>query len=209
VTRLPQDRAETDTGSLRATWRVYPRVMARPPRVTAAGALYHVTSRGNRRQRTYRDSRDYERFLDLTSRVVEERAWHCHAYCLMPNHFHLLLETPEDDLSVGMHWLKTTYAVRFNKRHELDGHLFQGRFHSVVVTREEHLIWLSRYIVRNPVRAGLCSHPGDWPWSSYQAAAQDRPRPEFLTIDWLLRVFDDDLDRARAAYLELAGDVAA
>lgn len=107
-----------------------------------------------------------------------------------------------------MHWLKTTYAVRFNKRYELDGHLFQGRFHSVVVKREEHLIWLSRYIVRNPVRAGLCRQPGDWPWSSYDATMNDRFRQEFLTVDWLLRVFDDDLDKARAAYMELVADVA-
>src|SRR5438874_2291483 len=144
--------------------------MARPRRLQVAGGFFHVTARGNRRQPVFTDDVDVERFLAILAEVAARYGWRVHAYCLMTNHYHLLVETPEANLSAGFHRLNFLYAQWFNRRHGLDGHLFQGRFHSVLIERQEHLIELARYIVLNPVRAGLCGHPGEWRWSSYRAA---------------------------------------
>ena len=118
----------------------------------------------------------------------------------MGNHFHLLVETPEPNLSHGMAYLNSLYAQRFNRRDGRVGHVFQGRFHAVLLEREAHLMELSRYVVLNPVRAGMCTAPGEWPWSSYQATAGDVPRPVFLTVDWLLEQFGTETAQAREEY---------
>jgi putative transposase len=141
--------------------------MPRPPRLQIPGATYHITSRGNRRQSIYLDDDDCRMFLLLRDRVVRRCAWHVSAYCLMTNHFHLLIETPMPNLSRGMHQLNGGYASYFNERHRLDGHLFEKRFDSRVVHTEEQLSDTLRYIAFNPVKAGLCDHPRDWPWSSF------------------------------------------
>jgi putative transposase len=153
------------------------------------GAVYHVTSRGNARGAIFLDSRDEERFFETLGRVVSDTGWICHAYCLMPNHFHLLLETPRPNLARGMQRLNSTFAQTFNKRHARVGHVLQGRYHAVLIEKESHLLEVCRYVVLNPVRARLCTSPAAWPSSSYRASAGLSPRPSFLTVEWLLDQF--------------------
>lgn len=117
----------------------------------------------------------------------------------MPNHFHLVIETPGPDLAVGMHRLKNSYVQWFNRRHDLDGHLFQGRYHGVHVDNTVHLLELGRYLALNPVRSGLCRAPEDWPWSSYRAMIDLAP-PGFLAVDETLSHFGADRERARARF---------
>jgi REP element-mobilizing transposase RayT len=131
----------------------------------------HITSRGNGRQAIFLDDQDNRKFLELLGRTVERYCWICHAFCLMVNHYHLMIETPEANLSKGMHHLNANYCQAHHKRYTTVGHLFQGRFKAVVVDRESYLLELARYVVLNPVRAGLVAHPEDWAWSSYRAMA--------------------------------------
>ncbi len=176
--------------------------MARPPRPQIAGGIYHVTARGNRKQQIFLDRADGDYFLGVFADVVAGLGWLCDAYCLMPNHYHLLVSTPAADLSIGMHRLNSLYAQRVNRRHDQTGHLFQGRFHSALVERQEHLLELSRYLVLNPVRAGLCEHPGEWRWSSYRAYLGSAARPTFLRVSWLLKEFGRERVRAQVGYRE-------
>jgi len=141
--------------------------MGRPLRLEVPGGTFHVTSRGNRRQAIYHDDDDRRLFLLLRDRVVRRCGWHLKAHCLLTNHFHLLVETPKPNLSIGMHQLNGVYASIFNQRHRVDGHLFEARFGSSLVETEDHLAETLRYIAFNPVKAGLCDHPRDWPWSSF------------------------------------------
>jgi REP element-mobilizing transposase RayT len=176
--------------------------MARPPRPQIAGGVYHVTARGNRRQEIFTDTRDRLRFLALLGEIVDDLGWRCHAYCLMTNHYHLLLETPNGDISEGMHRLNGVYAKWFNWRHGYEGHLFERRFYGALVEGNVHLVELARYIVLNPVRAGLCRTAGEWRWSSYAAAIAKVRRPRFLTTEWLLPMFSDDSRKARALFAD-------
>jgi len=148
--------------------------VARPLRIQVAGGTYHVTSRGNRRQAIYQDDDDRRQFLAFHDRVVQRYGWVLHAYCLMTNHFHLLVETPEPNLSAGMQRLKSEYATYFNDRFALVGHLFQQRFGSSLIEGDEYYAEALRYIAFNPVKAGLCQHPTDWPWSSFFGAKELR-----------------------------------
>jgi putative transposase len=182
--------------------------VARSVRVQVPGGIYHITARGNRRQPIYSDDQDCMRFLRRLDRVASRRAWRCHAYCLMPNHYHLVLETVTDDISAGIQWLNGTYAQSFNHRHGVAGHLFQGRFHSVLVESNWHLLELSRYVVLNPVRGGLCAHAAEWKWSSYRAATGRASRPGFLSVDWLLSQFGRDPLQAREAFRLFVEDAA-
>ena len=174
--------------------------MARAPRIRPAGGIFHITSRGNRRQEIFTDDIDREQFLAILGDVVGRYGWRCHAYCLMKNHYHLLVETPTPNLSEGMHRLNFLYAQHFNRRHGVAGHLFQGRFHSVLVQGTRHLLELSRYVVLNPVRAGLCRAARDWRWSSCPAFLGLTRPPRFLTIEFLLSQFGPDVPRARKAF---------
>ncbi|MBC7221679.1 transposase [Candidatus Bipolaricaulota bacterium] len=174
--------------------------MARPLRIEFPGALYHITSRGNAGQEVFLDDKDRFSFLDLLGEVVERFHWRCYAYCLMPNHYHLLVETVEPTLSRGMRHLNGVYTQAFNRRHGRSGHVFQGRFKAVLVEKESHLLEAARYIVWNPVRAGLVRHPKDWKWSSYRATAGLSPRPPFLDVDFILAQFGSDPERAARAY---------
>jgi putative transposase len=163
--------------------------MPRSPRIQIPNGVFHVTSRGNRRQKIFLDSNDHLVFLHLLDELAKRRRWRGYGYCLMPNHYHLVFETPAPDLSDGMKWLNGRFAQAFNGFHGLDGHVFQGRFHSVLVESDVHLLELSRYLALNPVRAGLCARPADWPWSSYLAVAgMARARP-FLSPRRVLRHF--------------------
>ena len=177
-------------------------------RIQAAGAVYHVTARGNRRQDIFCDAADYQRFLEFLGAVVLRFGWRCHAYCLMPNHFHLVLETPEPNISAGMQLLNGSYAQWFNWRHGFNGHLFQGRFHDRLVESPYHLLELARYVVLNPVRAGLCERASDWRWSSHRAVVGEA-RSAVLTVSWLLSQFGVDTDRARESYQRFVLDAVA
>src|SRR3989304_3223061 len=145
--------------------------MARPPRPQFPDGIYHVSARGNERAPIYRDDGDRRRFLELLAHVRERYRWRILAYCLMTNHYHLLVQTPEPNLARGMRQLNGAYAQWFNRRHRRVGHLFQGRYGARLVQADEHLLAALRYIVRNPVRAGLCRDPGGGGWSTHRAAA--------------------------------------
>ncbi len=158
--------------------------MARPLRLQFEHALYHVTSRGNARQAIVKTQADRQAFLDGLAQVVDRFGWRCHAYCLMNNHYHLLVETPFPNLSQGMRQLNGPYTQGYNRRHRRVGHVFQGRFKAILVEREVHLLELCRYVVLNPVRAHLVDHPEDWAWSNYRATAGLESGPPFLHIAW-------------------------
>jgi putative transposase len=160
--------------------------MARPLRIQFPGGLYHVTARGNGRQTLFADDIDRERFLIVLTQVVARYRLFCHAHCLMGNHYHLLLETPDANLSRAMRPLNGVYSQAFNRRHERPGHVLGGRYHAQVVDKDTYLREVCRYIVLNPVRAGLVAHPREWPWSSYGATAGHAPVPRFLTVDSVL-----------------------
>jgi putative transposase len=174
--------------------------MARPLRLEFPGAIYHVTSRGNARAAIYLDDHDRDRFLTVLARVVKRSEWLCHAYCLMGNHYHLLIETPRPSLADGMRQLNGVYAQGFNERHGRVGHVFGDRYKAVLVERGEHLLAAAAYVVCNPIRAGLCLSPGDWTHSSYRATAGLARVPLFLTVDWLLSQLGDELAVAQARY---------
>ncbi len=174
--------------------------MTRPLRLEYEGALYHVTSRGNAGEQIFSDDRDRGRFLEILGDVVSRYGWICHAYCLMNNHYHLLIETPQAHLSRGMQLLNGVYTQWFNRRHKRVGHLFQGRFKSILVEKDNYLLELARYIVLNPVRAKMVESVCDWPWSSYPATAGEQEAPAFLSVEQILMQFDPDCRRATSAY---------
>lgn len=165
--------------------------MARPLRLEYAGALYHVTSRGDRREAIYENDADREAFLSLLDQVCETFNWLCHAYCLMGNHYHLLIETPEANLSKGMRQLNGMYTQNFNRIHNQVGHVFQGRYKAILVEKQSYLLELARYIVLNPVRAHMVRAAGDWLWSSYRATTGQSTPADCLTTDWLLAAFSN------------------
>lgn len=162
--------------------------MARQLRIEYAGALYHVTSRGNAQESIYRNNDDRNKFLSVLNIVCNRFNWYCHSYCLMDNHFHLLIETNNPTLSLGTKFLNGTYTQYFNRAHKRVGHVYQGRFKGVLVEKESYLLELSRYIILNPVRARMVRSTKESPWSSYRATAGlSNPQP-CLTTDWLLLV---------------------
>ena len=141
-------------------------------RIEFRGAVYHVTSRGNTRQAIFRDDIDRIDFLEVLYSVVKRFNFIVHAYCMMRNHYHLLIETPDGNLSQGMRQLNGVYTQRFNRRHNRVGHVLQGRYKAILVEKNSYLLELARYVVLNPVRAaGIVKSPGDWKWSSYRATA--------------------------------------
>lgn len=174
--------------------------MARPLRLEFRGALYHVTSRGDGQEAIYTDDTDRERCLDVLAGTVERFNWRVHAYCLMGNHYHLLVETPEANLAQGMRHLNGVYTQRFNRRHRRAGHVFQGRYKAILVQKDSYLLELSRYIVLNPLRARMVKRVPDWPWSSYRATAGLALAPNWLDTDWILSAFGQRKSHARARY---------
>lgn len=180
--------------------------MARPLRIEFPGALYHVTSRGDRRETIFEDDEDREVFLGVLAEVVSRFNWLCHAYCLMGNHYHLVIETLEGNLSKGMRQLNGVFTQACNRRHQRAGHLFQGRFKAILVDKESYLLELSRYVVLNPVRAGMVDAAADWPWSSYPASAGEFKAPAFLTTDALLSIFGKRKRKAREHYVRFVAE---
>jgi REP element-mobilizing transposase RayT len=159
-----------------------------------------VFSRGNARQIIFRDDHDYVGFLSILERATTRFGWYCHAYCLMPNHLHLFVETPEPILAAGMRHLKGSYAQRFNRRYDRDGHVFQGPYGSKLVETDEYFVGLCRYVAWNPVEAGLCRSPFEWPWSSAAATAGYVDPPPFLTVTRIHEHFAAFTNDGQAAY---------
>ena len=156
-------------------------------RVEFPGAIYHVAARGNAQEAIYRDEVDYLRFLGALATTVSRFGWLCHSFCLIPNHYHLLVETPEPNLAKGMRILNGAYAQHFNGRHRRVGHVFQGPYKAQVVSRDGHLLETCRYLALNPHRAGLGLN---WPWSSYRALAALEDAPSFLQLTFVRSLFD-------------------
>ncbi len=174
--------------------------MARPLRVEYAGAFYHVMNRGNRSEDIFLSPYDREKFFDYLATIVERFSIKVHTYCLMTNHYHLLVETAQPNLSAAIKWLNGSYATYTNTKRQKWGHLFQGRFKSILVQADEYLKHLSRYIHLNPVRAKLSAHPSEYPWSSYSAYIGKTQPPEWLETKWLLSCFGKSQKESRDNY---------
>ena len=171
--------------------------MARSLRIEHPGAVYHVTSRGNARADIFLSDADRQTFLDVLAGTVEKYNWLCHAFCLLGNHYHTIIETLDPNLSLGMRQLNGVYTQAFNRSHQRVGHVFQGRYKAILVEKGSHLLELCRYVVLNPVRAGMVAKPEQWQWSSYKSTAYAGTVPEFLTIDWVLGQFAEKKTAAR------------
>jgi putative transposase len=177
--------------------------MSRPLRLEFNGALYHVTSRGDRREDIYLDDADRQAWLSILAQVCQRFNWVVHAYCLMSNHYHVLVETPEGNLSAGMRQLNGVYTQRHNRAHGKVGHVFQGRFKAILVDKEGYLLELARYVVLNPVRAGMVAEAADWPWSSYGAMLTPAAEsPSWLATDHLLSLFAAKRSVAQQKYVD-------
>jgi putative transposase len=189
--------------------------MPRRPREELEDAVQHVFARGNDRRDIFLDDLDRRIYLLMLGRVTRRQRWRCLSYCLMPNHVHLLVETPHANLGAGIQRLHGDYAQIFNERHGRSGHVFQGRFGSVRMETDEHLWTAAAYIALNPVTAGLCRAPEEWPWSSHRSTIGARRRPRWLDTERLLSHFEglggDPLQRylAMAEFTEGADTPAA
>ena len=174
--------------------------MARPLRLQFANALYHVIARGNALKDVFLDHEDRVYFLDAVSEISLRLDWQLLAYCLMDNHYHLLVQTAGPSLAQGMHDLNGAYAQHFNRRHDRVGHVFQGRYHASLVERDAHFLAVVRYIVRNPVRARICERATQWKWSSHRAMLGLAEAPRALATDVVLMRFSLNPTNARTAY---------
>ena len=174
--------------------------MARPLRVEYPGALYHVINRGNAGENLFKGIRDREKFLEYLETAIERFSLKIYTYCLMTNHFHVLLETRLPNLSQAIQWVNVSYAGYFNRKYQRNGHLFQGRFKSILVDADEYLKQLSRYIHLNPVRANLVEHPDEYKWSSYATVTGKTKEPAWLESAWLLSQFGTKRKQAITNY---------
>ena len=180
--------------------------MSRPIRIEFPDALYHVTARGDRREDIVEDDTDRQAFVDILGQVVIQLNWLCWAWCLMDNHYHLLIQTPDANLSKGMRQLNGVFTQTSNRRHNRAGHLFQGRFKAILVDEDNYLLELARYVVLNPVRAGMVKRPDKWAWSSYRASMGLVPSPDFLAVDTLLALFGRRRSVAQARYAKFVAE---
>lgn len=168
-------------------------------RIEYPGAVYHITSRGNAKAAIFATAEDRRLYFSTVQAVIEEFRWMCHAFVLMNNHYHLLIETPRGNLADGMHQLNGRFAHWYNKERGRIGHVFQGRFKPIVVEKDSYFLAVVRYVVLNPVRAGMITDPGFWKWSSYQATAGHEPCP-FLSTAETLAHFANDRDDGKEEY---------
>jgi len=174
--------------------------MSRPLRLEFSGALYHVTSRGDRQEDIFLNDDDRRDWLEVLGLVCTRFNWVVHAFCQMTNHYHLLVETVDGNLSGGMRQLNGLYTQRFNRRHGMVGHLFQGRYKAILVQKEAYLLELTRYVVLNPLRANMVKSLEKWRWSSYPITAGQEAPPPWLDTDWLLGQFGRQRGKAIKAY---------
>jgi len=176
--------------------------MARPLRLELAGGLYHVTSRGDRREAIFLNDADRLVWLEVFAQTCKRFNWVCHAWCLMDNHYHIVVETIEGNLAQGMRHLNGVYTQTFNRTHKRVGHVFQGRYKAIIVEKEGYLLELARYVVLNPLRAGMVKDIADWHWSSYAAMLGIQAKPEWLQSDWILGQFSSQRRRAINLYID-------
>jgi REP element-mobilizing transposase RayT/AraC-like DNA-binding protein len=174
--------------------------MTRPLRLEFAGALYHVTSRGDRKNFIFRDDSDRLAWLTILAKVCKRSNFIVHAFCQMTNHYHVVIETVDGNLARGMRQLNGAYSQYFNRRHDLVGHVLQGRYKAILVQKESYLLELARYVVLNPIRAGMVASLADWQWSSHPYVMRTEGKPSWLETDWLLSHFGADRASARQAY---------
>lgn len=180
--------------------------MARPVRIEYPGAVYHVTSRGNEKKPIFLCDEDREAFVDFLGRTAQRFGWSVTAWVLMTNHFHLITQTPEPNLSAGMHWLNTCYASWFNRRHQRWGHLFGQRFDAKLIQKETYFRNALCYTVLNPVRAEMVGRPEDHPWSSYHATAGLSPAPGWFDVEGALEMFAPERELAQEYYRALVAE---
>ena len=174
--------------------------MTRPLRVEYPGAFYHVFSRGNAGEHVFKGDADKKKFLQYLAKDVERFSIILHTYCIMSNHYHLLIETPLPNLSVAIQWLNISYAAYYNKRHQRSGHIFQGRYKSILIDKDDYIKQLSRYIHLNPVRAKLVSKPLDYQWSSYSAFIEKAKDCDWLETSGILQHFGKKRKQSKANY---------
>jgi REP-associated tyrosine transposase len=180
--------------------------MPRKYRIEVPGGYFHIATRSVYEKFAFGGVGDRTDFLDILNSVIESCGWLLKSYCLLGTHYHLILQTPAANLSVGMQMLNGRYAQRFNWRHGRRGHLFGERFYSVLIESDEHLFNALRYVARNPVEAGLCGAPADWRWSSFRATAGLAAAPRFLDVDGVLALFGVGRHAARAQFARLVED---
>ncbi len=180
--------------------------MARSLRLDHPGAIWHITARGIERRAIFSDDDDRARFIELLGATVEVHRFNLHAWVLMSNHYHLLLDTPEANLSQGMRQLGGIYSQRFNRRHDRVGPLFQGRYKAILVERESHLLELIRYVVLNPVRAGIAKGAREYRFSSYRETAGLKEPADWLETDWTLSQFGGRRDEARRRFRQFVSE---
>lgn len=174
--------------------------MTRPLRIQYPGAMYHIISRGIGRMTIFHNEKDWKKFIQFMERVIKKYNWICHAYCLMGSHYHLLLETPDANMAVGMKYLNQLYSQFYNWKYQRVGPVLQGRYKAWLVEREEKFLDNCRYIVSNPVEAKMVEHPSDWPWSSFRATRGLERVPDFLETDFLLNHFSSSRKKAQKIY---------
>lgn len=180
--------------------------MARPLRIEYPGAFYHVTSRGNEQKDIFKSKKDREKFISYLESASVRYGAVIHAYCLMTNHYHLLIETPHGNLSQIMKHINSSYTTYFNVKRKRVGHLLQGRYKAILVDRDAYAAELSRYIHLNPVRAGIVAVPEDYPWMSYSYYTGEKV-PDWLTTGFTLEYFSKDIETAREKYKRFVHDL--
>ena len=180
--------------------------MARPLRIEFEDAFYHVMARGNARQDIFLNDTDRLKFIENLGRVAKRFDWVVWAWCLMDNHYHLLIQTRQPTLSKGMREVNGIYTQAFNRRHGRVGHVLQGRYKAILIDQDSYLLELSRYVVLNPVRAGLVQHAAEFSWSSYRAVMGKAPAPDWLPVEDILSMFHSQRGPARRAYARFVSD---
>ncbi|HLR12272.1 MAG TPA: transposase, partial [Burkholderiaceae bacterium] len=165
-----------------------------------SGAFYHITSRGDRQEAIAKDNVDRFLFVLTLARTIRQFDWLCHAYCLMDNHYHLVIETQKPNLAQGMRQLNGVYTQAMNRRHGHTGHLFQGRYKSILVDKNAYFAAVIRHAVLNLVRTGTVEDPADWLWSSHRATAGQTTVPDWLSTEAVLNIFERQGDAACRRY---------
>lgn len=180
--------------------------MARKPRIEFEGAFYHVITRGNQRQKIFKDSDDFLKYLEILSNYKVRYKYFLYAFILMNNHVHLLIETQEIPLSKILQGINQSYTTYFNRKYKTVGHLFQGRYKAILCDRDEYLLSLVKYIHLNPVRAKIVKSPDKYQWSSHHSYIQRTDRVNIIDTDQVLRMFSEDKQRARKLYSAYMSD---